>query len=258
MPSYVIHYICGNKLIENYKVAPKEKSMFLVGNLIPDSSKVFGNIETASLPGDFRRRHRKEIQKEKITTHFRDENDQDNVIMLPYPEKFKEKYGIRDIVDLGYFYHLYTDKYFFKNIFQKSFEFLDKSLNTTLNDNEAEFIRIKKNNKIVTKDDFFSTKFLYHDYTIMNKLLLDFFKLEFNEKELRSYISEINNTIEEVDFRNIDSVIRDTLFYINASRNIFDMNLKVFDENIVINFINELNKKFTDENIHILRKAGLK
>ena len=42
MPSYVIHYICGNKLIENYKVAPKEKSMFLVGNLIPDSSKVFG------------------------------------------------------------------------------------------------------------------------------------------------------------------------------------------------------------------------
>ena len=128
MPSYVIHYICGNKLIEKYKVTPKDKSLFLVGNLIPDSSKLLGQMETASLSGDFRKEHRDEIQKEKHITHFRDIENQNKLIMLPKPNKFKDKYGISDLISLGYYYHLYTDKYFFSNIWKESFDFLTESL----------------------------------------------------------------------------------------------------------------------------------
>ena len=139
MPSYVIHYICGKKLIENYAVNSKEKSEFLVGNLIPDSSKVLGNIETASIPGDYRKKHRKEIQQEKLLTHFRDEKDLDNVIMLPYPEKFKEKYNITDLISLGYYYHLYTDKYFFSDIWHKSFVFLNDLYQETTSKKESKY-----------------------------------------------------------------------------------------------------------------------
>lgn len=258
MPSYVIHYICGSKLIENYHVTSKEKSLFLVGNLIPDSSKIFGNIDITSRKKDFRKIHREAIQKEKLTTHFRSTEDKDNVVMLPYPDHFKKKYEIIDFITLGYYYHLYTDKFFFNDIFNKSFEFLDSNLNITSNNTEALYVRIKKNNKVVSKSEFFSTTYLYHDYTIMNKLLLEYFEIRFNEDELREYINEIENNIEEVDFKNIESVIRDTLFYIEESKGTDDRNLEVFDKNIIIKFINELNNKFSEENKQLLKKVGLK
>lgn len=258
MPSYVIHYICGNKLLENYMVTQKEKSEFLVGNLIPDSSKVLGNIETASLPGDFRKKHRKQIQQEKLSTHFRNEKDFDNVIMLPYPERFKEKYTITDLARLGYYYHLYTDKYFFSEIWQKSFVFLNDKYQETKSKKEAKYVKIKKNSRIIPFDDFYSSKHLYHDYTVMNKLLLDYFNESFASEELIKYLDEINNNIEEVDFNNIESVIKDTLFYISESNKIDEEELEVFDKEIIINFIKELNKKFTEENKHILKKVGLK
>ena len=258
MPSYVIHYICGNKLIEKYKVSPKEKAMFLVGNLIPDSSKVLGNIETASLPGDFRKRHRKEIQQEKLLTHFRDEKDLDNVIMLPYPERFKEKYDIKDLVSLGYYYHLCTDKYFFSEIWKKSFIFLNDKYEETSSKKEAKYVQIKKNNKIIPIEDFYSSKHLYHDYTIMNRILLDCFNISFDSEELIKYLDGIKNYIEEVDINNLASVIKDTLFYISESNRIDEEELEVFDKEIIINFINELNKKFTENNQPILKKIGLK
>ena len=258
MPSYVIHYICGNKLIENYKVTPKEKALFLVGNLIPDSSKLLGNIETASIPGDFRKEHRDEIQNEKFTTHFRNPKERNNVIMLPYPEKFKEKYGIKDLVSLGYYYHLCTDKYFFNEIWKKSFEFLTETLRKTSSKEEAKYVRVKKNNKIIPIKDFYSSKHLYHDYTIMNKLLLEHFNLSFDKDELIRYLDEINNNFDEVDFNNLESVIKDTLFYIEESQNITDNDLEVFNKDIIINFINELNEKFTGENKHVLKKVGLR
>ena len=254
MPSYVIHYICGNKLIEKYKVTPKDKSLFLVGNLIPDSSKLLGQMETASLSGDFRKEHRDEIQKEKHITHFRDIENQNKLIMLPNPNKFKDKYGISDIISLGYYYHLYTDKYFFSNIWKESFDFLTESLEPTTIKKEAKYVRIKKNNKIIPIKEFYSSKHLYHDYTIMNKILLDYYNLEFDEKELRRYISSINNNIEEVDFNNIESVIKDTLFYIYESNNIMNTELEVFDKEVIINFINELNKQFSIDNKDVIEK----
>lgn len=258
MPSYVIHYICGNKLIENYKVSSKDKSLFLIGNLIPDSSKVLGNIETASLPGDFRKRNRDKIQTEKLLTHFRDEKDHDSVVMLPYPEKFKEKYDIRDLISLGYYYHLFTDKYFFSEIWKSSFTFLTDTYQETASKKEAKYVLIKKNNKIIPIKDFYSSKHLYNDYTIMNKLLLDNFNISFNSEELLRYLADIKNNIEEVDFNNLESVIKDTLFYISESQNISNEELEVFDKDVIINFINELNKKFAKENHRILKKIGLK
>ena len=258
MPSYIIHYICGKKLIENYRLSPKDKSLFLFGNLIPDTSKLLGSIETASLPGDFRKEHRKEIQKEKISTHFRDEKDIDEVIMLPHPEKFIDKYGISNLISLGYYFHLYTDKYFFEEISKNSFDFLTKDLKKTNSKKESEYIRIRKNNLIIPIKEFYSSKHLYQDYTILNKLLLEYFNISFTENELTRYINDINNYIDEVDFNNIKSVIKDTLFYISKSQTITDNELEVFDKERVINFIEELNKKFIKENQKVIKKVGLK
>ena len=245
MPSYIIHYICGKKLIENYRVTDKKQALFLIGNLIPDTSK----IQT--------KKERYLIQGEKNKTHFRDGMDKDKV-MLPYPEKFKKKYDIHNSFYLGYYYHLYTDKYFLSEIFNNSLEFLTSDLRKTDSNKKSKYIRLKKNNKIILKEEFFSQSYLYHDYTIMNKLLLNYYGIQFDESELRKYINLINSDIEEVDIINLESIILDTLSYIKESQNIKEDNLEVFDKNLIIRFINELNNKFVDENKQILKKVGFR
>ena len=92
----------------------------------------------------------------------------------------------------------------------------------------------------------------------MNKILLDYYNLSFNEEELRRYLDEIDNVIEEVDFNNIESVIKDTLFYISESKNITSEDLEVFDKDTIIGFINELNKIFVEDNKEIIKQMNLK
>ena len=72
--------------------------------------------------------------------------------------------------------HLYTDKYWFEDLFPMTFETLDDSLNPTNYLKEATNIRVTKTGNLYSVKEFWGNKgegSIYDDYTIMNKMLLE-------------------------------------------------------------------------------------
>ena len=99
MASFVIHNIAGEKLLnlleENYGVrfTMEQKDLFLMSNLIVDSSMLKFDEKLGSNLDEAKKIHRKIIQEEKVRTHFRDDDDANLCIQVPNLEKFESKYS---------------------------------------------------------------------------------------------------------------------------------------------------------------------
>ena len=257
MPSYVIHHIAGNNLLDKYKISDKQKGLFLLGNLIPDSIKTLGNETDPEKVKAIRDKFYKQIQQEKNATHFRRKEDFNKNVQLCYLEDFMAKYG--DLIDdptvLGYYYHLFVDNYFFSTVFDETFSCLDEFGETTDLSADTRTYKILKNGKILTPDVFWSHAGIYDDYTKMNKILLEKYGVTFDETELRKVLPFfINPGIEEVDYANIEAVFRETNGYIAESKVANNTSLNVFDQDKVVSFINDVSTKFEDENPELVRK----
>lgn len=252
MASFVIHNIAGERMLklleDNYGVSltEKEKTDFIFGNLIVDSSKLnFQNV-TGTSEQESKKNFRKMIQEEKKNTHFRND-DTDLCIQVPNLDKFETKYRhllVKEMSALGYLFHLYTDKMFFEGLFKATFDTLDKNMMSTIYTSETKMIKVKKNNKIYTIDEFWnndSKNSIYNDYTTMNKILLAYYGSNFNKEYLLSRVATfINPGIEEVDYNNITSIINKTASFINDSYNNENNYLNIFDEEDVKEFINNI------------------
>lgn len=122
---------------------------------------------------------------------------------------------------LGYFYHLFTDKMFFDDLFNKTFECLNDKGIPTIYAKEVRTMRVHKNGKLYSVEDFWNgenKESIYYDYTRMNKILLEYYGSTFNrDRLLESSKLFINPGIEEVDYNNIASVINKTYSFIQAS-----------------------------------------
>ena len=261
--SFVIHHIAGVKLLDKLKnqynidITKKEENQFLLGNLIVDSVKTKLSISDSLSEDEIKRictEYKFLVQKEKESTHFRDEKDLELNIQSPNLDRFINKYYdllINNFSVLGYFFHLYTDKMFFVNLFNDTFECLDANKNLTIYLNETKIVRVKKNNKFYDISDFFNIKHsfsLYNDYTTINKILLDYYKINFNKDELLNFVpSFINPGIEEVDYSNITSIINKTDTFINESYELDNIKLNVFDEVLIEKFIEEVTNNFFNE-----------
>lgn len=261
MASFVIHSIVGERFLSeletkyNIKISEEDKKSFLLGNLIVDSISVDpvppSNLNQEQL-AEFYYQRRKNVQKEKVLTHFRDTTKKELCIRVPEDEWFAKKYPellTYDYSTLGYLFHLYTDRIFFGDLFVASFEFLDKKGNPTIYDKETETIRIIKNGRTSTVKDFWNGEnklSIYNDYTIMNKLLLEYYGTDFDYQALIEFAAHsfVNPGIEEVDYKRIDDVLRKTASFIKESYQITDNELSVFEENIVKEFIENLPTAF--------------
>ena len=194
-------------------------------------------------------------REEKISTHFRDPAKEGNVLKLPEPALFISKYNkliSQDISVLGYLFHLYTDMYFFANLFPKTFVSLKGDGTVATKEAESHTIRILKSNKEVSDSIFWtgtSTLSIYSDYTILNKILLEYYNTSFDPDTLLEYAkTNFNNPgIEEVDYSKIVGIILKTKKYIDDSYDLSETTLNVFDEEIVKEFINEVVTSFLDE-----------
>lgn len=263
MASFVMHHTSGveliNKLSREYGIKIGEENIynFLLGNLIVDSSNLKLTIpsglnnEEVSL---IKKTYQKKVQEEKISTHFRDNGDIDLCIQVPNVGKFLQKYNnlvSSDFSALGYLFHLYTDKMFFEYLFDKTFECLDNEKNKTVYAGELRFIKILKNNNLVSAEDFFNgekSESIYNDYTVMNKLVLMHFQILFDASKMQGHINDfINPGIEEVNYQNITSVINKTNIFIRESYEVENNALNVFKEEDVYNFIEYISNKFLDE-----------
>ena len=172
-------------------------------------------------------------------------------------EDFLAKYGhlIDDPTVFGYYYHLFVDNYFFSTVFDETFECLDSNGNKTDLSADTRTYKILKNGEIVTPDVFWSHAGIYDDYTKMNKILLDYYGVSFDEGELRKVLPFfINPGIEEVDYANIEAVFRETNGYIAESKAALDTSLNVFDQDKVVSFINDVSTKFENDNPDLIQK----
>lgn len=243
MASFIIHHLAGESLLKklkeyDIKLVKEQETSLLLGNLIVDSTTTDRSLVN----------YQKLVQKEKQRTHFRDENN----LCINYPnlDKFFNKYKnlLYEPSVLGYYFHLYTDYKFFNKLFSESFELLDKNSNITDDVNQVDKVRVIKNNRILTRDEFYNPKSeigLYNDYTMINKYLIDLYNPSI--EDIYPHNEFINPGIEEIDYQNIDGMIEKLDYYIKKCRdtdyeelNIFDIEkIKEFIENTSDDFIRE-------------------
>lgn len=269
MASFVIHNITGEqflkKLEQKYGVTLTEKQRheFLLGNLIVDSTRLQKEIPeqlTEEEKKIWKREFQRLVQEEKIATHFRDKEDYRLCIQVPNLEMFLEKYKKlleSDFSALGYFYHIYTDKLFFNDLFCAAFDCLDADLKPTKYADELMFMLIKKSGKIEKQEDVWahdSNVSIYQDYTVMNRLMLEFYGVSFDSKALLESAKTFTNPgISEVDYQNIGSVIQKTKQYIEQSYG-NEGTLHVFSEEQVKNFIVIVSGSFIDQYYPLFEK----
>lgn len=271
MASFVIHHIVGSKVLSiletEYGIIlnERQKQKFLLGNLIPDSSKLKLEIKEGETEKEAKWRHKQLGQIEKKETHFRSDDDANLCIQAPVLEKFISKYGNlleSDISSLGYLAHLYTDKYWFEDLFPMTFETLDDSLNPTNYLKEATNIRVAKTGKVYSTKEFWGNKgegSIYEDYTIMNRMLLEGNGITFDSEGLINVSSDFRNPgIEEVDYSKIVGVITKTAGFIKESYEMVDKPLSVFKAEDVQPFIEKCARNFIEDNLEYLKSFEAK
>ena len=268
MASFVIHDVAGEVFLKELKekygieLSDIDTNKFLMGNLIVDSSKyklvIPDNLSDEELK-KIKLAHRKIVQQEKISTHFRGLDDLDKCIQAPIPDKFVEKYNYlfdKDISVLAYLFHLYTDKVFFNDLSIKSFKCLDDKYNETKYISDLKYMQTLKDNKIHDFKEFWSPDGIYSDYTKMNKLFLEKYNIKFDSNALLSSTKYfINPGIEEVDYNNVSSVINKTSKFISDSYNLDNTDLKIFDIEIVNEFISFVVSSFMETYSEIIEKS---
>ncbi len=260
MASFVIHHIVGERLLnllqEKYGLllSEEERGEFLLSNLIVDSSKLKFKQEEGETEKDAKRRHRLAVQDEKVATHFRGSDDLDKCIQVPKLELFTEKYSSLlegDLKALGYLFHLYTDKEFFDHLFTDTFDTLDENGNYTDLVKDTKSMLVKKNGENYLVNEFWdisNPKSIYNDYTVMNKMLLEYFNSSFDVEKLMEAAETFENPgIEEVDFRNIISIIKKTARFIAESYEAEGSNLNIFSEERVKEFVESTAESFIEK-----------
>lgn len=264
MASFVIHTLAAETLLKELEnkygvsLSTEDTNKFLLGNLIVDSLKLDMSVPS-NLQGqeliDYKMDLKRKNREEKISTHFRNPDNEDNILKLPEPNLFIDKYKDllkKDISVIGYLFHLYTDRYFFSSLFPKTFISLKSNGEIATKEKESHSIRILKNDKLVSDSIFWtgtSPLSIYSDYTILNKLLLEYYGTSFNPEDLLEFSKTNfkNPGIEEVDYSKIEEIINKTKRFIKDSYSDSETTLNVFEEEQVKSFIHEVVSNFLTE-----------
>lgn len=202
MASAVIH-LCIAKEINKY--LHFDLNMLLLGSIAPDISKLVGETKEIS--------------------HFLDHKEEDDI---PNIDHFLAKYRseLNNPFEMGYFIHLLTDKYWFRDYIYKYIE------------------RYSHNNK--TKQDLTYTALkdiIYNDYTNINIDLIDKYELPLDI--FSNKIELPQSKITEIPVSKLDILIEKMGLIIVNSREhkpfIFDMkDIEVFVENTVKYIIKDI------------------
>lgn len=253
MASFLIHYVVGIELVKKMELKYGVKldhfsyNDFILGNLIADSI-------SNSLLKQQKKDDNYENKNVKMYTHFRNKNDLDLCVQIPQLDIFIKKY--KQLLEtnysvLGYLFHLYTDVLFFEYLFKLSFKFIDKEMNETKFFSKLKYVKILKSGRLYTYDEFFSSNSrcgIYNDYTVMNKLILEKYKICFNLNELKSGAKHfINPGIREVKYEDIFNILNQINEFIFNSYLSSSSILYVFKESDIYNFLSYVPDCFLEE-----------
>lgn len=200
----------------------KVQNDFMVGSLLPDAVK---------------------SNEKKNYSHFRNPAFRGNMVEYPDLDLFLEKY--QDLLDhpscLGYYFHLYIDRQFFKEYLSSLVIFLNNNGQVVEKKEEVVWAYVKRKKQKLPIEKFFSDEYYYGDYTKMNTYLVEKYHLP-----LDLDVCVDNPGIQEVNYQDIRDVLQELTGYL-ATPVSEVKELKFFEINSFINFLEKATKCFVEQ-----------
>ena len=229
MPGYILHLTAAvmflSGLPETHSLCLPEKSnAFFAGSLLPDAVKV------------------------KTASHFRNPAFFGNMVEYPELNLFLDKYGglLEDASALGYFFHLYIDRRFFKEYLPQVVSFLDEKGQIVQKKEKVVWAYLRKTKRRIPIREFYSEEYYYGDYTRMNTYLAERYKLP-----LELNVNLKNPGIEEVNYQKLDDILRELRGYLKVPVNAV-REVRVFDVEELLAFLEEAAEEFRNNKYYFL------
>lgn len=212
MPGYILHLTAAKMAMDMLKESnwdSKMKNEFYIGSLLPDTVT------------------------DKTASHFRNPKHRGAMVEYPDLEMFLEKYEqlLENKSVLGYYFHLYIDRKFFKEYLPQVITFLDVEGNLVTQQKEVAWVQINRTKQRIPKEIFYSEAYYYGDYTRMNTYLVERYDLP-----LKLDVNVGNPGIEEVDYVDIVKVLNELCGYLKVPSSKVN-ELCVFDVGELLQFL---------------------
>lgn len=222
MPGYILHLTAAQMVLFGLPETSllysdlKGQNDFLVGSLLPDTVK------------------------EKRASHFRNPKYSKNMIEYPDINLFLEKYKglLVDKSCLGYYFHLYVDRKFFKEYMPKLIGLYDDEGFEVEEMDRVKWVCLKRTGQRISRKEFFSEANMYGDYTKMNTYLAERYHLP-----LTLDIEIPNPGICEVDYKDLENVLQELRGYQSLAVSAVE-ELRVFEIEHLLGFLEEISRKF--------------
>ena len=221
MPGYILHLTAAQMFLKTQKgqkllKTEQGKNDFLIGNLLPDTTKI------------------------KAKSHFRDPKYHDRMVEYPETDWFIKKY--KDLLSnssvIGYLFHLYIDRRFFKDYMPKIVEFRNEQDEREERRDLVKDVFLKRTGQRLSKQDFFSEKYYYGDYTKMNTYLVNRYQIPMT---LDPNIP--NPGITEVDYEDVKHVLKQLKEYLKVPEDAAN-EVKVFCAEELLTFLEKAVNEF--------------
>lgn len=186
MPGFILHLTAAQMLLKRLPSHPdfpypiSSVNNFLIGNLLPDATK------------------------QKESSHFRDPVYREKMMVFPDLTRFTAKYRslLSNSSVLGYYFHLYIDRRFFKDFIPQIVEFYDVDGKITDIKDEIATVYIKKSQTSIPFPKYLTEEYYYGDYTKMNTYLINRYHIPLNLDP-----NVINPGIAEIQYEDVQQVL---------------------------------------------------
>lgn len=214
MPGYILHLTAAAMLLEQLSgegvlCSDRQRNAFFAGNLLPDAVE------------------------DKTASHFRNPRYYGNMVEYPDLERFLARYPVdpENPGRLGYFFHLYIDRCFFREYLPQIVNFQDEEGRSAEKREEVAFAWLKRKKQRIPIREFFSEDYYYGDYTKMNTWLVNRYHLplEFDVKNVRA-------GVREVDERDLTEVLGKLWSYLETPECAVQ-DVRVFEVDELLEFI---------------------
>ena len=206
MPGFILHLTAAQMLrshLHEYPDFPypiQSVNDFLIGNLLPDATD------------------------QKELSHFRNPVYRDKMMVFPDLTRFTAKYAslLSDPSVLGYYFHLYIDRRFFKDFIPEIVDFYDETEQITDIKEEIATVYIRNFQTYIPFEKYLTEEYYYGDYTKMNTYLVNRYQIPL---DLNAQI--INPGINEIQYGNVQQVLDSLHGYLSITEDAVN-DLKVF------------------------------
>lgn len=254
MPSFIVHSVASEELSKRLGFDKKTHNKFFVANLLPDT------VQLERDPNWSPEELRKAIQKEKHVSHFR--TDFETILSYPDLDYFLSEYEDlvkNDIIAFGYFFHLYTDNYYFTKFLPNMITFLQEDQTTIANIKaENKFNKINKTGKILAKVDFWNKSNedgIYGEYNRLNKYVIDKYNFKYDVELYRNILKDdFVVPIKEIKVDGINNLLEELNNFYKKSMESEVEDFRLFDSDGVDSLISDVVDNFMRDYDYLIRK----